>query len=135
MKEINIAAEVANINAVTDFINEELEAALCPMKAQLQIDVAIDEIFSNIAYYAYTPEKGDATVQISFSDDPKSVSITFIDSGKKYDPLAKEDPDITLSAEDRNIGGLGIYMVKKTMDNVLYEYSDGKNHFTIVKNF
>ena len=134
MKELNIAATVENIDTVTDFVNEQLEALDCPMKAQMQIDIAIDELFGNIAHYAYNPEVGDATVRIEVMEEPLSVVITFIDKGIPYDPLAKEDPDVTLSAEERQIGGLGIYMVKKTMDDITYEYKDGQNILKIKKN-
>ena len=134
MKELNIAATIENIETVTDFVNEQLEAYDCPMRAQMQIAVAIDELFSNIARYAYNPEIGEATVQVAVTEDPLSVIITFIDKGVPYDPLKKEDPDITLSLEDRPIGGLGIYMVKKTMDDITYEYKDGKNILAIKKN-
>ena len=133
MKELNIAATVENIEVVTDFVNEQLEALDCPMKAQMQIDIAIDELFGNIAHYAYNPEVGDATVRVEVSEDPLAVVITFIDNGVPYDPLAKEDPDTTLSAEERKIGGLGIYMVKKFMDDIIYEYKDGQNILTIKK--
>lgn len=133
MKELTIAATVENIDTVTDFVNEQLEAYDCPMKAQLQIAVAIDELFSNIAHYAYNPDVGQATVRVEVVENPLSVIITFIDNGIPYDPLKKEDPDITLSAEERDIGGLGIYMVKKTMDAVSYEYKDGCNILTIKK--
>lgn len=133
MKEISIAATIENIEVVTDFVNEELEALDCPMKAQMQIDVAIDELFSNIAHYAYSPEVGDATVRVEVVEDPLSVIITFIDKGVPYDPLAKADPNVTLSAEEREIGGLGIFMVKKTMDEVTYEYKDGRNILAIRK--
>ena len=133
MKELNIAATVENIEVVTDFVNEQLEALDCPMKAQMQIDVAIDELFSNIAHYAYNPEVGDATVRVEVVEDPLSVIITFIDKGVPYDPLAKADPNVTLSAEEREIGGLGIFMVKKTMDEVTYEYKDGRNILAIKK--
>ena len=134
MKELNIAATVENIEVVTDFVNEQLEALDCPMKAQMQIDVAIDELFGNIAHYAYNPEVGDATVRVEVIEDPLAVVITFIDKGVPYDPLAKEDPDITLSAEERGIGGLGIFMVKKSMDEITYEYKDGQNILAIKKN-
>ena len=134
MKELTIAAAVENIETVTEFVNEQLEAYDCPMKVQIQIDVAIDELFSNIARYAYNPEVGIATVQVAVVEDPLSVVITFIDNGIPYDPLKKEDPDITLSLEDRPVGGLGIYMVKKTMDDITYEYKDGKNILAIKKN-
>ena len=133
MKELNIAATVENIETVTDFVNEQLEAYDCPMKAQMQIDIAIDELFGNIAHYAYNPEIGQATVRVEVVEDPLSVVITFIDNGVPYDPLAKADPDTTLSAEERDIGGLGIYMVKKSMDDIAYEYKDGQNILTIKK--
>ena len=133
MKELTVAATVENIEAVTNFVNEQLEALDCPMKAQMQIDIAIDELFGNIAHYAYNPEIGKATVRVEVIEDPLAVTITFIDNGVPYDPLAKADPDTTLSAEEREIGGLGIYMVKKSMDDITYEYKDGQNILTIKK--
>ena len=134
MKELTVEAKTTNIEAVTDFVNEQLEALDCPMKAQMQIDIAIDELFGNIAHYAYNPEIGQATVRVEVVEDPLSVVITFIDNGVPYDPLAKADPDTTLSAEEREIGGLGIFMVKKTMDDITYEYKDGQNILKIKKN-
>lgn len=133
MKEITLAAILENIETVTDFVNAQLEELDCPMKAQMQIDIAIDELFSNIARYAYAPNVGEATVRVESSDDPLTVIITFIDKGVPYNPLEKEDPDTTLSADDRQIGGLGIYMVKKSMDDMRYEYKDGQNITSIVK--
>lgn len=132
-KELTIAATVENIETVTDFINEQLESLDCSMKIQMQIDIAIDEIFGNIAHYAYSPGNGEATVRVEFEKEPLTAVITFIDSGIPYDPLKKDDPDITLSAEERDIGGLGIYMVKKSMDDVIYEYRDGKNILSVKK--
>ena len=134
MKELTIAATVENIETVTDFINEQLESLDCPMKAQMQIDIAIDELFGNIAHYAYNPEIGQATVRIEVIEEPLAVTITFIDNGVPYDPLKKDDPDTTLSVEERDIGGLGIYMVKKSMDEITYEYKDGQNILSIKKN-
>ena len=134
MKELTINATVENIPVVTAFVDEQLEAFDCPMKAQMQIDIAIDELFSNIAYYAYNPDVGPATVRVEVVEDPMAVVITFIDNGVPYDPLAREDPDTTLSAEERDLGGLGIYMVKKSMDEVTYEYKDGQNILRIKKN-
>ena len=134
MKELTIAATVENIETVTDFVNKQLEALDCPMKAQMQIDIAIDELFGNIAHYAYNPEIGRATVRVEVIEEPLSVVITFIDNGVPYDPLAKADPDTTLSADEREIGGLGIYMVKKPMDDITYEYKDGQNILKIKKN-
>ena len=134
MKELTVEAKTTNIEAVTDFVNEQLEALDCPIKAQMQIDIAIDELFGNIAHYAYNPEIGKATVRVEVIEDPLAVTITFIDNGVPYDPLAKADPDTTLSAEEREIGGLGIYMVKKSMDEITYEYKDGQNILKIKKN-
>lgn len=133
MKEITLDAVVENIPAVTEFIDAILEEAECPMKAQVQIDIAIDEIFSNIAHYAYKESVGQTTIRVEITDEPKDVHITFIDSGVPYNPLEKPDPDTTLDADERNIGGLGIFMVKKNMDEMHYEYVDGKNQLEIVK--
>ena len=134
MKELTINATVENIEKVTAFVDEQLEAMDCPMKAQMQIDIAIDELFGNIAHYAYNPKVGPATVRVEVTDNPMTVIITFIDNGVPYDPLAKEDPDVTLSAEERGIGGLGIYLVKKSMDGISYEYKNGQNILKIKKN-
>ena len=134
MKEITLAATVENIETVTEFVNAQLELIDCPIKVQIQIDIAIDELFGNIAHYAYNTEVGNATVRVEISEAPLAVIITFIDNGVPYDPLGKDDPDITLSAEEREIGGLGIYMVKKSMDEITYEYKDGQNILKIKKN-
>ena len=132
MSRLEIEAKVENLTAVTEFIDGFLEAADCSMKVQMQIDLAVEEIFVNIANYAYTPEVGMAAITIDMTPEGK-ISITFEDSGVPYDPLAKPDPDVTLSASERAIGGLGIYMVKKSMDDMYYEYRDSKNILTIVK--
>jgi anti-sigma regulatory factor (Ser/Thr protein kinase) len=134
MKELTINATIDNIQTVTDFVDEQLELFECPMKAQMQINIAIDEIFGNIAHYAYKPNDGSATVRVEVLKEPLLVIITFIDNGKPYDPLKTKEPDITLSVDDREVGGLGIYMVKNLMDEIIYEYKDGKNILTIKKN-
>ena len=133
MKELNIEATPENIDSVIAFVDEQLEEYGCGMKEQMAIDVAVDELFANIAHYAYNPETGYATVRIDVIKEPLSVEITFIDNGISYDPLAKIDPDTSLSVEDRPIGGMGIFIVKKSMDLVNYEYKDGKNVLTIKK--
>ncbi|MBQ2605110.1 MAG: ATP-binding protein [Clostridia bacterium] len=133
MKELNIEATPENIDTVIAFVDEQLEEYGCGMKEQMAIDVAVDELFANIAHYAYNPETGYATVRIDVIKEPLSVEITFIDNGISYDPLAKIDPDTSLSVEDRPIGGMGIFIVKKSMDLVNYEYKDGKNVLTIKK--
>jgi anti-sigma regulatory factor (Ser/Thr protein kinase) len=133
MKEMTIDAAIENIPAVTAFVEEQLEQYNCPMKAQMQIDIAIDELFSNIAQYAYNPKTGKATVRVEVTENPMAVIITFIDNGVPYNPLAKTDPDVTLSADERQIGGLGIFMVKKSMDDISYEYKNGQNILKIKK--
>ena len=92
------------MEAVTDYINAWLEEVECPVKAQMQIDIAVDEIFSNIARYAYTPEVGEAVIRLETESDPRAAVITFMDRGRAYDPLELKEPDTTLSAEERPIG-------------------------------
>ena len=134
MKELVVEADRQNLLEVQAFIDEQLEEVGCPMLTQTTIDIAVEELFVNIANYAYDQDKGVAVVQVSVHEDPLSAEITFIDNGKQYDPLAKPDPDTTLSVKERKKGGLGIFMVKKSMDSVTYEYKDGKNILTISKN-
>ena len=152
MKELIIEAKDENLKTVLDFVRVELEAADCSVKLQKQITVAVGEIFVNIAHYAYNevsrfaqpsealprstacgsynPETGGAVIRLAVGDE---IRIEFEDSGKPYNPLEKADPDITAGVEEREIGGLGIFMVKKFMDTVEYEYKDGKNILTIKK--
>ena len=133
VKELTLEATLDNIPEVTAFVDNLLEKAECPMKAQMQIDVAIDELFSNIARYAYKGRTGKATVRLEIEKQPRAVAITFIDHGVPYNPLKQKDPDITLDADERPIGGLGIFVVKKTMDDVQYEHKDGTNILRIKK--
>ena len=133
MKELTIEAAVENIEVVTDFINRELEDLNCPVKAQTQIAIAIDELFGNIARYAYKPDIGKATVRFAVDENPLSVIITFIDHGVPFNPLEQAQPDIHASTEDRPIGGLGIFLVKKSMNMVEYAYKNGQNILTIKK--
>ena len=135
LKELTLQATTDNLQQVLDALEETLDELSCPIKARMSILVAAEELFVNIAHYAYTPDTGDATVRFSVLDEHKGIEITFIDSGTPYNPLQKEDPDVTLPVEERPIGGLGIYMVKKSMDDVRYEYLDGQNVLTIVKRF
>lgn len=132
-QELTVEASTENLVKVKAFIDELLEQADCSMKTQMQIDLAVEEIFVNIAHYAYAPEKGDATIRVELEEEPREAHITFIDRGKPYDPLAAADPDVSASAADRRIGGLGVFLVKKTMDDVQYAYRDGQNILTIRK--
>lgn len=126
-------AEDSEFPEVSSYVEDWLEEHDCPMKAAMQISVALEEIFVNVAHYAYPNPPGQLDIGLDCADN--TVTMQFIDSGTPFDPLAKEDPDVTLSVEERRIGGLGIFMVKKTMDHVSYEYKDGKNMLTIVKKF
>ena len=135
MKDITVDATLDNLEVVRNFVSEELESQGCSMKVMMQIEIAVEEIYVNIVHYAYNPEVGKATIRCEVTDNPMQVIIQFLDSGMPFDPLAKADPDITLSAEERGIGGLGIFMVKQSMDEVNYEYVEGKNVLTIKKTF
>jgi anti-sigma regulatory factor (Ser/Thr protein kinase) len=137
-------ATVEKLDTVTAFVEEKLESLGCGMKAMMQVSVAVEEIYVNIAHYAYgkmdengeiIPDTGTGPMDLILSADESKLSLTFIDKGTPYDPLAKEDPDTTLSAEERQIGGLGIFMVKKSMDDMVYKYEDGQNILTISKNY
>ena len=133
MKELKLTATVESLDEVLAFVDTELESVDCPMKVQMQLDVAVEELYVNIAHYAYAPGTGEATVSIDITQDPLNVTITFKDSGIPFDPTAKADPDVTLSAQERQIGGLGIYMAKKGTDEMKYEYKDGQNILSISK--
>ena len=130
---ITLDATVDNLQTVLDFIDEKLDANDCPLKTKMQIDIAVEEVFVNIANYAYAPGTGEATVCAAVED--QTVTISLSDSGTPFNPLEKEDPDITLPAEERDIGGLGILMIKKSMDDVSYEYKDEQNILTLKKKF
>ncbi|MGN0712437.1 MAG: ATP-binding protein [Anaerovoracaceae bacterium] len=146
-REMTVNAAVENLESVIAFVDGCLEELSCPLRAQMQIDIAVDEVFSNIAYYAYPTDAvtgaaagtdagidaGTVTVQVEAAEEPPAVILTFIDGGTPYDPLSHEDPDMTLPAEDRPIGGLGIYMVRKIMDRVSYSWESGKNILKIEK--
>ena len=134
MSELSVEARVENLDEVLQFVNAEVERFDCSPRAQMQLEIAVEELFVNIANYAYDTETGVATVRVETQAEPPAVLVTFIDNGVPYDPLAKEDPDVTKSAEDRQIGGLGIYMVKKSMDDIAYSYKGGQNILTIKKN-
>ena len=140
MKSISIKASSENLEQVNTFISSQLEESGCPLKALMQIQLAVEETCINVAQYAYSRGQaedspgGDVVIGIETNEDPSYVEITFRDRGIPFDPLKRDDPDITLPASERQIGGLGIYLVKKTMDQVSYEYSGGQNILTMRKN-
>ena len=133
MKEMKIEAKLDNLSSVLAFVDEELEAADVSPKSQMQIDVAVEEMFVNVASYAYQPGSGDVVVQVGLDKSRDMIVIRLIDHGKPFNPLKKKDPDISLPADLRKIGGLGIYMVKKSMDDMQYEYKDQENVITLYK--
>ena len=127
-------ARPENVDRVTDFVNAQLAEWGCPDPVRIQVDVAVDEIFSNIARYAYRPATGPATVRVDVRGGPLRVVIAFIDHGVPFDPLAADVPDTAgLPAKDRPLGGLGLFMVKRTMDGVEYSYRGGQNILPIRK--
>lgn len=129
--EKTFKAKENQLSEVLAFVEQELEEKTCPMKTTMQISVCVEEIFVNVAKYAYTQEDADVTIGMKFDSD--ELTMRFADHGIPFDPLAKKDPDISLPAEKREIGGLGIYIVKKTMDDVKYEYKNGMNILTMKK--
>lgn len=131
--QITVPAKTESIAAVTAFVDGELEKLNCPVRQQMQIDVAIDELISNVARYAYAPGTGEVTVLFGYDETSRTAALTFIDRGIPYDPLKKPDPNVALPAREREIGGLGIFLVKKTMDEVSYRYEDGKNILCVKK--
>ena len=133
MKELTVIARVDQLDYVLQFINLELNEYGCPKKERMQIAIAVEEIYVNIAQYAYAPKVGTVIIRFWTEYEPMRFTIQFVDGGKPYNPLTKPDPDISLDAEKRGIGGLGVFIVKKNMDDVRYEYMNGKNVFTISK--
>ncbi len=131
MSKLEIDAKVENLDRVNDFFADNLMG--CPMKLLMQIDLVVEEVFVNIAHYAYKDTVGKAWITCELDKENNILTLVFEDEGMQFDPLAKEDPDITASAEEREIGGLGIFLTKKLMDDVSYEYRDGKNILTLAK--
>ena len=133
MTKKTFPAKTESLSEVLGFVEETLEGFECPMKIQTAICVAIEEVFVNVAHYAYPNGEGDMSLHIGFDDQSRTITFRMTDKGVPFDPLKKPDPDITLSAEDREIGGLGIFITKKTMDSLTYAYEDGENILTMTK--
>ena len=130
--ELILPARVENLEAFQTFVAEKVGED-CPFKTQMQIDLAVEEIFVNIASYAYAPGEGPAALRVEVSDTPRAVTLTFRDHGIPYDPLTREDPDVNAMAKDRQIGGLGVFLTKQIMDEVHYEYKASQNVLTMKK--
>ena len=133
MKCLTVPARSECVDKINAFVAEELEAYNCSMEVQFQLELAIEEIFVNIASYSYHPIEGEAEIRCEILQDPLRVELQFLDSGKPYDPLAKDDSDTSVEALEEREGGLGILLVKRTMDDVKYAYENGKNILTIQK--
>ena len=125
-----IPAVDESMQAVFDFVHDQIPQD-CPEDMLNKIDLAVEEIFINIAHYAYEPDKGNATISCSFEKD--TLTIVFSDSGKKFNPLTHSDPDTSLSLDEREIGGLGIFLTKQFMDSVDYDYIKNQNVISIQK--
>lgn len=134
MEELSISAEVKNLPGVISFIRRQLEAVGCGEMEMLQMELTAEEVFVNIASYAYDPEVGPATVRVETEEHPPSVVVSFTDQGRPYNPLMRKDPNIHLPVSQRRRGGLGVYLVKQYMDDVDYQYRDGRNILTMRKN-
>ena len=126
-------AKAEFLDAVLGFVNQTLDSFECPIKIQTAICVAIEEVFVNVAHYAYPEDSGDMTLHIDFEEASRAITFRMTDKGVPFDPLEKPDPDITLPAEEREIGGLGIFIAKKTMDSLSYAYENGENVLTMIK--
>ncbi|MGN0343793.1 MAG: ATP-binding protein [Lachnospiraceae bacterium] len=133
MQEMRLQASDETLYTVLDEIERQLVKNNCPEVLKSIMLIAVEEIFVNIAHYAYGGKSGEAIINLDIKQDPKCCRVEFRDHGIPYNPLEKADPDITLSAEEREIGGLGIYMVKQSMDKVEYRYEDGCNILAIEK--
>ena len=133
MKELSVQATAKNLPQVLEFVDANLEALGCSPTDQFQIDVAVEEVFVNIASYAYSPEEGPAAVRFETSQDPSSVIVRFVDWGAPYDPLARPDPDIRRPLRERPRGGLGVFVTRQYMDGVDYQYRDGQNILPLTK--
>ncbi|MBR0383016.1 MAG: anti-sigma factor antagonist [Eubacterium sp.] len=127
LKEITVGADAANLGKVMKFVSDRLEEVGCPLRSKMKIEVSVEEVFVNIASYAYEGESGDVSLRLEVEGNPPTAVLTFKDCGKPYNPLAKEDPDVDLPADEREIGGLGIFLIKKSMDQIHYEYAEGQN--------
>ena len=133
MRSMTITAEIANLDAVNEFIFGQLAPYELPKSTLFQIRLAVEEIFVNISSYAYDPSVGPAEVSCEVLEDPLRVVIQFLDHGKPFDPLAQEDPDTSEEGLLAREGGLGILLVKESMDEVSYRYEGGANILTVIK--
>ena len=126
-RSISVVPDQASISGVSDFFDRCLDEFAVPLRIGYSVKVVTDEIYSNIVYYS-----GAKTAELLFQNDPERITLVFADDGKPYDPLEAEDPDITSGVEERKIGGLGLFMVKKMAESTQYEYTGGRNRLTVI---
>ncbi len=135
-KQLNIEADLANLDLVLDAIEEILSEAGAGMKVIKACQLSVEELFVNIASYGYAEatEKPCSINLIAEGDEAKgNIRIKIKDKAEKFDPFAKEDPDITLKIKDRGVGGMGIYMTKNLMDSWEYKYDNNENTVILEK--
>ena len=133
IKKLVVEAKVENLTMVNEFVEELLQPLNCSIKVQMQLELAVEEIFVNIAHYAYGEKTGKAFITGRILEEPLRLELVFMDEGIPYDPLAREDPNLEQKMEDRAIGGLGIYLVKKNVEEIAYSHQEGKNMLTLCK--
>ena len=133
IKKMVVEAKVENLASVNEFVEEILQPLNCSMKIQMQLELAVEEIFVNIANYAYGENTGKAFITGRILENPLRLELVFMDEGTPYNPLERKDPDLEQKMEDRAIGGLGIYLVKKNVEEIAYSYQEGKNVLTLCK--
>ena len=132
-EELVIEAVVDNLDDVNLFVHKSIEQFEVSKRTLMQLDLVVEEIFVNIANYAYSPNTGLVKILLQTDIEPLSISLTFIDSGVPYNPLEKSDPDVNISADDRQIGGLGIFLTKNLVDDITYQFVDGQNVLQLTK--
>lgn len=133
MSKIRVQAKLDNLDKVLGFVNKQLKSVRSDVKEGLQLELSIEEAYVNIVNYAYGSDGGDIEIRSKMDNNPLEITIQFIDSGIPYNPLKNEDPNISLNTEDKELGGLGILLIKNNVDQMEYEYNNGKNIFTIKK--
>lgn len=132
-EELVVEAIVDNLDIVNEFIHRFISQYQCSKRTVMQLDLIVEEIFVNIASYAYAPDIGSAKILLDIEPEQLTATLTFIDTGVPYNPLNNSDPDISLAAEDRQIGGLGIYLTKKLVNDISYQHKDGQNILQFTK--
>ena len=131
--DIEISALIENWNIVYDFLNDCMDKFRLEGKLRTEVLLSCEEIYVNVAHYAYSGRTGSVSIKIEYKNEQKKLKIEFTDSGIPFDPTKLKEPNIGDPIEKRKIGGLGVFMVKKMMDSVEYRYEFGQNNLTLTK--